>query len=180
MATPKHEVEKLEEADGTSNVEKFWEAKEVEDIAKPIIASYLPELVEAKIKYYFKEKCSKKGSTMVYGKTAKVSDKNSFLMGGFNYLLELGADGWRELTVRQREALVYHLLNYCHVDVDDKTNEYTYGLKDPDIIEFTDVLSRYGFWHPDLEKFGRTIKAIDFDNSKPSDPKKVVPALPIS
>jgi hypothetical protein len=122
---------------------QFWYAAEVKDIADKQMANYLPELVTAKFKFLFKEKCSKKAGRIIYGSTKKASPQVSFLCGdeGCDYIVEVGADGWKDLLANQREAMVYHLLNFCHVEVNEETNEFIFGVKTPEINEFADVIS---------------------------------------
>lgn len=142
---------------------EYWYSEEVKEIADRIIAARLPELADAKLIYMMKEKCSKQGKNLVLGKTKKASPMQDFILEGCNYIIEFGADGWKDLTAHQREAAVYHYLCYCEVDVDEETNEYIYKIKHPDIREFSEVIATYGFWHEDLKKFGRNVKVIDFD-----------------
>jgi len=142
---------------------EYWYSEEVKEMAEGIIAKRAPELVDAKIVYVMKEKCSKKAGKLVLGKTKKASPMQNFFLDGCHYIIELGADGWQELNPRQREAALYHYLCYCFVDVDEETNEYIYKMRDPDIQEFSEVISTYGFWHEDLKKFGRNVKVLDLD-----------------
>jgi hypothetical protein len=150
---------------------KFWYFEEAKNTANALIVARMPQLSQAKIQYLCTEKCSKKGGKLVLGKTKKASPRESFFLEGCHYIVEIGNDGWITLNPHQREALIYHLLSFCFVDVDDDTNEYTYGIQQPDINEFADVISRYGWWHPDLEKFGALVKSIDFSDQVKPEPK---------
>ena len=75
---------------------ELWDAEEVGKIAEVHIANRLPQLVQAKIKYLFKEKCSKSAGKLVHGDTKKASPKESFLAGGCDYIIVMGADGWKD------------------------------------------------------------------------------------
>jgi hypothetical protein len=152
--------------------EQYWYADEVKEIAEQQIANYLPELAQARFKFVYKEKCSKSCGRIVYGSTKKANSITSFLCGdkGCDYIIEVGADGWKDLTKHQREAMIYHLLNLCHVEINEETEELTYTTKKPEINEFAEVISRFGFWNTDLEKFGMNVKTLTFDN-QPAAPK---------
>ena len=137
----------------------FWKAST--DIHKQMLAligKNHPDLalVSDEIVIVFKEKASKSGGRPVMGTASRVSARmNALGNTDYKFILELAADVWEhELTSRQREALLDHLLCFCTSELDEKTGEPKCAIRRPDILAFTDNLGRYGNWFPKFEEEG--------------------------
>jgi predicted metallopeptidase len=125
-------------------------------LMKKLIAAYNPNAVEANVCLMFRSKCSKRGGKLVLGKTKKESDRAK-LLHGFDYIIELGADAWQELSNSQREALLLH--EVLHISaVENGDGSMDYGIEQHDTEEFRKVIEAFGLWTPDLEELAKTIE----------------------
>lgn len=140
----------------------YEEAQSVESIANKLIGTHHPELAEAKFRYIFKEKCSKKGGKPVLGTVKKMSDLQKFLITGEpDFLMEIPLDVWNELDVSRRTALVDHLLERCTGEEDEQTAEMKWKTREPDVYEFSSILRRHGAWTEDLSNFASVAQSLD-------------------
>ena len=123
---------------------------EVYDLMKEVVANYHPDLalVVDEIAIVFKEKATKSGGKVVYGKATKATPLFGVL-GDTNYkfILTLAADEWVNLTGRQRQALMDSMLCSCRAEEDDKGN-LVCSIATPDVGYFYDELDRWGDWRP--------------------------------
>ena len=87
----------------------YTDAPEVENIATRLIEKYpeLEECQDAKVKYIFK--VSKKSDK--WGSCAIASGKWKYLTD-YDFVIEMWAGVWSDLTDHQREALTYHELRH--------------------------------------------------------------------
>jgi Putative phage metallopeptidase len=140
----------------------YEEAQSVESIANSLIGTHHPELAEAKFRYIFKEKCSKKGGKTVLGTVKKMSDLQKFLITGKpDFLIEIPLDAWNELDASRRTALVDHLLERCTGEEDEQTAEMKWKTREPDVYEFSSILRRHGAWTEDLSNFASVAQSLD-------------------
>jgi len=128
---------------------EYGAAESVEEIALRLIPTYHPELATARIVYIFVDKASKKAGRSVLGKARKISGALEFLLEQ-DFLLEVAMDCWNELTDRQRNALVDHLLESCTGVEDEKTGDMKWAMREADVKEFTSILNRHGAWTDEL------------------------------
>jgi hypothetical protein len=128
---------------------EYCRAESVEEIALRLIPTYHPELATARIIYIFVDKASKKTGRNVFGKARKISGALEFLLEQ-DFLVEVAMDCWNELTDRQRNALVDHLLECCTGLEDEKTGDMRWAMREADVKEFTSILNRHGAWTDEL------------------------------
>ena len=122
---------------------KFWEAIEVLDIAKDLIAKDHSHLTDLPILYMFVKKMSE------WGRMQLRSPKEVFI-SGYRFVMEVNHSAWVNLTEKQRIALVDHEL--CHAGYNPETGEA--NIIDHDVEEFGEVIKRHGFWRDDVKLFG--------------------------
>jgi len=128
---------------------QYGNAETVEQIALRLIPTYHPELATARIVYIFVDKASKKGGRNVLGRSRKISGALEFLLER-DFLIEVAMDCWNELTDRQRNALVDHLLECCTGVEDEQTGDMKWAMREADVREFTSILNRHGAWTDEL------------------------------
>jgi hypothetical protein len=132
---------------------EYWKAdKDVHNKVMELIGQNHPDLalVAEEIVVVFREKASKSGGQVVYGKASKVPEKTKAIADEpYKFMLEIGADSWEnELTSRQREALLDHLLCACRCEEDPKSGEFKLSIAPPDLAAFRENYERYGLWFP--------------------------------
>lgn len=123
---------------------------EVYDLMKEVVANYHPDLalVVDEIAIVFKEKATKSGGKVVYGKATKATPLFGVLGDtDYKFVLTLAADEWVNLTGRQRQALMDSMLCSCRAAEDDKGN-LVCSIATPDVGYFYDELDRWGDWRP--------------------------------
>ncbi len=129
----------------------YANAESVKEIATRILPTYHSELATARIRYIFVDKASSRGGRPVLGKAKRVSGSLEFLLDT-DFLVEVALDCWNEASERQRLALVDHLLETCTgVEDEESGGEMRWGIREPDVKEFSSILHRHGAWTKDLE-----------------------------
>lgn len=136
---------------------EFWKANdEIHQRLKELIGQNHPDLalVSDDIVAVFREKAGKSGGQVVLGSSKKVAAiANAIGNTEFKFVLELAADQWEhELTSKQREALLDHLLTACRCEEDPKSGELKCTVAKPDIMAFRENVERYGMWFPKEEE----------------------------
>jgi hypothetical protein len=131
----------------------FWKAnKEIQQQMRDLIGQYHPDLalVSDEIIVVFRDKASKSGGKVVLGNSKKVAPlANALGNTDYKFVLELAADQWEdELTSKQREALLDHLLTACRCEEDPKSGDVKCTVAKPDIMAFRENIERYGMWFP--------------------------------
>jgi predicted metallopeptidase len=140
----------------------LWRAEsDVTDLAEAVIKKYRPELADTEIVYIMREKAGKKGNKVVIATARKVATKENVVHSfegkpDVTFVVEIGADAWKELSPQQREAVMHHEL--CHCGFDDKED----GGPEPaviqhDIEEFSAVVDAHGFYMKDIADFATKI-----------------------
>ena len=139
-------------------------AESVEEVAKTLIPNYHSELATAVVKYVFVDKASMKSGRPVLGKARKLSGALEFLLES-NFMIEVAMDQWNDLTPRQRDALVDHLLEYCtgEEDEEDAGAPMKWKIREPDVREFRTILQRHGAWNEDLSGFVSVARRINVE-----------------
>lgn len=132
---------------------EYWKAeKSIVDTMLELIGKNHPDLalVSDEIAVVFREKASKSGGRVILGSSKKVTPLANALAGeDYKFVLELPADVWEEeLTSRQREALLDHLLTACRCEEDPKSGAMKCTVAKPDIMAFRENIERYGMWFP--------------------------------
>jgi hypothetical protein len=127
----------------------YGAAETVESVAKALLPTYHSELATARIQYIFVDQASKKGGRPVLGKVRKVTGSLEFLLEK-DFLIEVALDCWNAASEPEKRALVDHLLERCTGEEDEETGAMTWTVREPDINEFTSILSRHGAWNAGL------------------------------
>lgn len=136
---------------------KYKAEQDVYDIMRDLVGQHHPDLalVVDEIAIVFKEKAGMSGNGRpVLGKASKASPLFGVLGDtDYKFILELSADTWLELTSRQKQALMDHLLCGCRVEeLDDGGNKC--AIAPPDVEFYWDELDRWGDWRPRPEGEG--------------------------
>lgn len=121
----------------------------VYDMVRELIANHHPDLalIVDEIAVVFKDKASNSGGRLVLGKVRKAPPLLGVLGDvEYKFILELGADAWVDLTSRQQQAFLDHLLLHCVAEEED--GGYKYFLRAPDVSFFYEELDRWGDWRP--------------------------------
>ena len=131
----------------------FWKAsKEIHKKTLDLVGANHPDLaiISEEIVVIFREKAGKTGGQVVLGNSKRVSDLVNALGGtDYKFILEIAADQWEnELTSRQQEALLDHLLTSCRCEEDPQSGEFKLSVARPDIMAFRENVERYGMWFP--------------------------------
>ena len=121
------------------------------DIAKDIIKSYHPDLVEARIAFVMRSTALRSGGKLVLGKARKVTDEQQVHIP-YDFVIWLAADMWHTLTPIQKQALIDHELSHCQWDYGEGA-----FVRGHDVEEFTHIIERYGFWWPGAEPFENAV-----------------------
>jgi hypothetical protein len=129
---------------------KIYEAAEsVESIARTLLNTYHPELITARIRYYFVSEGSMESGRPILGKARKMSGALQYLTD-HDFTVEVALNTWNDLQEHQRKALVDHLLEYCTGEEDEDSGEMKWATRKPDVKEFATILSRHGAWNDGL------------------------------
>lgn len=134
-----------------------WKAnKEVHDKMRELVGQHHPDLalVVDEIVVVFREKAGKSGGEIVLGSSKKVAAlANAIGNTEYKFVIDLAADQWEhELTSKQREALLDHLLTACRCEEDPKSGDIKCTVAKPDIMAFRENIDRYGMWFPKEEE----------------------------
>jgi|TARA_R110000824_G_scaffold48399_25_gene136759 hypothetical protein len=132
---------------------EYWKAnKEIQGKIQHLIGQHHPDLaiISDEVVAVFREKAGKAGGQVVLGNSKKVAALANALGGTeFKFVLELAADQWEhELTSKQQEALLDHLLTACRCEEDPKSGDFKLTVAKPDIMAFSENVERYGMWFP--------------------------------
>lgn len=131
----------------------YWKASdEIHQKVYSLIGQYHPDLalIVDEIIVVFREKAGKSGGNVTLGTSKKVAPiANAIGATDFKFVLEVAADVWEdELSSKQREALLDHLLMACRCEEDPKSGELKCTVARPDIMAFRENVERYGMWFP--------------------------------
>jgi len=130
---------------------KIWEATgATRELMEYIIKEHLPHLatVDDKIAILFKEKATKSGGQVIFGKSKKASAVIQALTkerGELVFLLEIGNDEWLTFSDETKMAALHHLLCCCGVEEKEDGTE-RYFVRPPDASVFYENIKLFGFW----------------------------------
>lgn len=142
---------------------EYTDAETVETLARQILPTFHAELAEAKIRYYFVTEHSMRGGRAICGKARKLSGAAQFLAGGYNFVIEIALDLWTPMTEPQRRATIDHLLEYCTGEEDEDSGEMNWTMREPDVKEFSTILSRHGAYNNELMGLIQVAHTINID-----------------
>ena len=131
---------------------KFTDAPEVEMIARSLLVSEHSELLEAKIRYLFREGDWSTRDKETLGQAQLLTGKQHFITK-LDFVITINKDAWTVLTNNQRIALVDHELSHCCRGEDDKFGNPTWYIQGHDVEDFIGVINRHGYWTPTLRRF---------------------------
>jgi hypothetical protein len=135
---------------------KFEPAIQPRAIANALIGAFHTHLVNARIEYLFRENLERRGRVRL-GVASRAAGKLSYL-AEVDFVIEFNWTYWAKLTPPQRIALVDHEL--CHCSRDDDGN---WTMRSHDVEEFSEIVSRWGLWTPDLRIFNSALKNAQVD-----------------
>lgn len=137
---------------------EWTKAPEVEQVAKPIIASHYPDLAGVDIVYVFRDKAKKHGDKIVEGTCMVKQGLDAMLAFGLNssadvqfFVIEIAKDLWDDAPPDYREYLVDHEL--AHTRVERSNGARKLSTVTHDIEEFGAVIQRHGIMSPEHSKF---------------------------
>lgn len=139
----------------------YSSAEAVESIAGGLIPNYHPELATARFMFAFADSGWQKGGREIWGKVKKISGLWEYVTER-DFVVEVAADKWNDLTPDQRTALVDHLLERC-VGEENEDGSMKWSVREPDVQEFTSILQRHQAWHSGLVDFVSVAKQIQLE-----------------
>lgn len=134
---------------------KFHEADQliihqVEDLIK----KYHQSLEDANIAVVLQEEENyRRRYPTVYGKTQLVPAQYTPWME-YDFLIILNEDEWLDLNDAQRTAVLDHQLAFC-----TESSSGAWALAKPDVVEFTEIIQRHGWWSRELDRADSAHKA---------------------
>ena len=142
---------------------QFDPAPDVAKLGEDLIARYHPHLADCNFAYLFRNKRQARGGKEIFASAEKCTAKTQALVAyaqpdanKFNFCIVVSYEVWRELSEKQRSALIDHELSHCYVDETDE-GELVYSIRKHDIEEFTNVARRWGAYSSDLTLFKSAI-----------------------
>lgn len=140
----------------------FLESRPLEMLAAQLVANWreLGHLKQASIGVLWKQKGGKSGGKEVWGKANKTSGL-VLHYSRHDFIIWLAADHCREgeITNGDLEALLYHELCHCDMEMDDNGN-VKWAIRGHDVTAFYTELTRYGAWTPELRHMRKTYEQI--------------------
>lgn len=148
---------------------QFDPAEDVEKIGNDLIARFHPHLANCHFAYLFRNKRTVRGGKEAFASAEKCSAKTKALVScaqkkgtaePFDFCIVVSYEAWRELSEKQKSALIDHELSHCFVDETDE-GEILYSIRKHDIEEFVGVARRWGPYSHDLTLFKSAINGED-------------------
>lgn len=121
---------------------------EVIHLAEDLIALHHPTLRSARVGFLFREEAPESKGRSTWCKAQKVAD-NIRAYVDLDFIVWIAEDVWNRLSSERRAALIDHALCHCWIGPNGPT------LIQPDIVEFTQVIERHGFWTQELYRVQR-------------------------
>lgn len=118
----------------------------VADLAREIIAEYMPELRNVPIKYVYDLKKRLSGGKVVLGRCQKTNDLLRHLTieesgedEGYAYIIYLDKCAWENIEKADKIRLLRHELR--HIEVDPDSERHPYKLIDHDVTDFAEEIA---------------------------------------
>lgn len=123
----------------------FAHAPEVRGIANELIEKYHPHLKGVEIEYRFADAAPMRAGKELWG---------TMEIGGepLHFIMTIVKSLWDSIEKKTRTALVDHYLKHGHVEGADLSIEAF------DFEEYADIVSRYGWWRQEVERFWKLAK----------------------
>lgn len=143
---------------------EYVNAPAVRIVGRQLIDRHHPHLRGVRVEFVFVEKRDKDGMPQPwevngkekFGDTKKVSGLNAFLAmdeGASDpedfFVILVSSYFWSYLTEEQRAAYLDHYITRCALHEEKGTPV----LRDPEVVEFGEVLKRHGLYHAELKGF---------------------------
>jgi len=129
---------------------EYWKANDdVHKRVKQLVGQYHPDLamVVDELVVVFRERAGNRGGQVILGTARRPPTMVNVLADTkCEFILEIGANTWEEMSNRQQEALLDHLLCGCFAEEVD--GELKCRNLSPDVSAYRDNLERYGMWFP--------------------------------
>jgi len=144
------------------------DSESAEETARKLIPKYHPELASANIIYLCRNKAVKSAGKPIPGHVKKASPMEAHISRSYfsannqdeeaNFIMTVALEVWNTMQPNQRIALIDHLLTRCVGTEDEKTGEMKYGIRPPQIQEFSEIAERHGRWNDELAELGDSLK----------------------
>lgn len=134
----------------------YTECQEAEQVAESVIPLFADWPQKPKIKYLMKVSEKSQFNAQI----ARATGRWQYLTQ-YDYVVEVWDGFWKkpDITLKQKEACIYHELYHISFKVDDETGVVSWGLQKHQIEEFLDVVQRYGAWNDTLKKFKEVLNS---------------------
>lgn len=111
---------------------------------RSLINQHYPDLQDAAIGLVLRDEAPQSNGRAQLGNTKRVGDvERQFL--DYDFIIWIASDYYYGvLSEAQKIACLDHYLQYCLFDNDDGKAK----LNKPDVVEFTAIIRRHGFWWP--------------------------------
>lgn len=141
---------------------EFYDAPEqLVDMAHDLIEKYHGHLIEARIKYLMRDGTWNTQKRETWGQAKKVGKEVNFLTG-YDFIITVHSEVWKQLNQAEQEALLDHELQHCFAGTDDVGNKI-WGTQGHDVEDFYAVIRRNGLWSKQLKKLEETLNQIELD-----------------
>lgn len=144
--------------------DEFWEADEIEPIARELIYEYHRHLHEgeAGMLYLFTSKERKKNGRVILGTAQLANPLQRFLTGvrekgEADFILIFDHIRWKIMLPEHRAALVDHELCHCIQNINGD-----WAIRGHDLEEFADIVQRHGLWKPDVIAMAQAMKPFQY------------------
>lgn len=140
-----------------------------QEFARKLIPKHHHDLAAANILFLCRSKSIKRNGTPVPGTVRlanpceKVLTRESGLFSAndndtaAHFVVFIALDVWNGLEVKQRTALIDHLLTRMLAEEDEQTGEMNYRIRPPDVQEFADIAERHGAWNTSLAEMRHSL-----------------------
>lgn len=125
---------------------EFTESDDLERIANALIEAYHPHLMEARIRYVFRDEAQKIGGRDCAATATKVPGLYAHL-AECDFVIQVWDEAWADMSPEQQVALMDHELCHCG------ENENGWCLIPHDIEEFDAIVERRGEWDARIASF---------------------------
>ena len=134
-------------------------------LATSIIAEHYPNLEPLNVAYLFRKEAEIKNGKAIPGRTHKATDRD-FTLHGYDFVISIAEDAWRELAQEHQYALLDHFIAYMglryekvgdewQAAVDPETSRLRSYKREPDVREFESVIARHGAYTAEIRSLLR-------------------------
>lgn len=142
---------------------EYFDAPEVEEVARKLIADHHGHLVEARIRYLFREGAWSSKKKETWGNAQVVTGAQKHITG-LDFIITINKEVWEHIEPHQRMALVDHELTHCECGEPDAKGNPTWFIQGHDVEDFARIVKRHGLWNEDITKFFMATKQLTLFN----------------